>query len=59
MATQNYPDPYMKMSVTYKSKKPSGWVDEVKNLWYVITTFAIGFMVATPILALLTIIFLK
>ena len=59
MATQDYQRLYQNRSVTDMSKKPSCWVDEMKNLCNVITTFAIGFMVATPILTLLTIIFLK
>ncbi len=59
MATQDYKCIYQNRSVTNTSKKPSSWVDEMKNLCNVITTFAIGFMVATPILTLLTIIFLK
>ena len=53
MATQDYQCIYQNRSVTDTSKKPSSWVDELKNLCYVVTTFAIGFMVATPILALL------
>jgi heme/copper-type cytochrome/quinol oxidase subunit 2 len=39
--------------------KPPDWSDAMKDLWDVFTTMVMGILVATPIIALLTIVALK
>ena len=50
---------HKRINMSGSTTKSLGWYDEAKNVCNVITTFAIGFMLATPVLGLLAIIFLN